>query len=84
MSNDKLVEKKDKTTNEPVQFYSANGGRTPGRNGSERSGQGHDQRLSGDARRLLRRPESSFLRSTVCRKFWPVARLLRRAGQILR
>lgn len=29
MSNDKLVEKKDKTTNEPVQFYSANGGRTP-------------------------------------------------------
>jgi chromosome segregation ATPase len=29
MSNDKLVEKKDKTTNEPVQFYSANGGRIP-------------------------------------------------------
>jgi len=29
MSNDKLVEKKDKTTNEPVQFYSTNGGRTP-------------------------------------------------------
>lgn len=29
MSNDKLVEKKDKTTNEPVQFYSTNGGRIP-------------------------------------------------------
>jgi hypothetical protein len=29
MSNDKLVEKKDKTTNEPVQFYSATGGHTP-------------------------------------------------------
>lgn len=29
MSNDKLVEKKDKTIDEPVQFYAANGGRTP-------------------------------------------------------
>lgn len=29
MSNDKLVEKKDKTTNEPVQFYPGNGGHTP-------------------------------------------------------
>ena len=29
MSTTSLIEKKDKTTNEPVQFYSANGGRTP-------------------------------------------------------
>ena len=29
MADDKLVEKKDKTTNEPVQFYAAAGSRTP-------------------------------------------------------
>jgi hypothetical protein len=29
MADDKLVEKKDKTTNEPVQFYAGAGGRTP-------------------------------------------------------
>jgi chromosome segregation ATPase len=29
MADDKLVEKKDKTTNEPVQFYAGNSGRTP-------------------------------------------------------
>ncbi len=29
MADDKLVEKKDKTTNEPVQFYAAQGSRTP-------------------------------------------------------
>jgi hypothetical protein len=29
MADDKLIEKKDKTTNEPVQFYAAAGSRTP-------------------------------------------------------
>ena len=29
MADDKLIEKKDKTTNEPVQFYAAQGSRTP-------------------------------------------------------
>ena len=29
MADDKMVEKKDKTTNEPVQFYAAAGSRTP-------------------------------------------------------
>jgi len=29
MADDKMIEKKDKTTNEPVQFYAAQGSRTP-------------------------------------------------------
>jgi len=29
IADDKMIEKKDKTTNEPVQFYAAQGSRTP-------------------------------------------------------
>ena len=29
MADDRMVEKRDRTTNEPVQFYTGTGGRTP-------------------------------------------------------
>ena len=51
MADDKTIEKKDKTANEPIQFLTAKGGRTALRNRHQPGEEGPDRRLPGNAER---------------------------------
>ena len=49
MADDKLTEKKDKSINEPVQFYTAQGRPHPVRTGDQQGREERDRRLPRDA-----------------------------------